>query len=97
MPSLGILIAQGGGPTAVINQSLAGLSCFRKPITVCAIEPRYTGARHGVARDPERGSAGPVEAKTAANLEAVARNAPARPLGSHGGNKAGPSLLPGDP
>ena len=43
--SLKILVAQGGGPTAVINQSLAGVALQARRF------PEFThvyGARHGV-------------------------------------------------
>ena len=45
MSSLRILIAQGGGPTAVINQSLAGVVIAARH---CSEIDRVYGARHGV-------------------------------------------------
>jgi len=77
MPSLGILIAQGGGPTAVINQSLAGVvfGAHHSP----AIERVY-GARHGV-RGIRNEDLLDLSRETAANLEAVAQT-PASALGS---------------
>jgi 6-phosphofructokinase 1 len=77
MPSLGILIAQGGGPTAVINQSLAGV--VFEAHHRCAIERVY-GARHGV-RGILNEDLLDLSSETAANLEAVART-PGSALGS---------------
>ncbi|HEX4586187.1 MAG TPA: 6-phosphofructokinase [Burkholderiaceae bacterium] len=77
MPSLKILIAQGGGPTAVINQSLAGVvSAARQG---CSIERVY-GARHGV-RGILNEDLLDLSGETTANLEAVART-PGSALGS---------------
>ena len=45
MPSGKILVAQGGGPTAVINQSLVGVTLEARRFH--NIEHVY-GARHGV-------------------------------------------------
>jgi 6-phosphofructokinase 1 len=77
MPSLKILIAQGGGPTAVINQSLAGVVFAARQS--CAIERVY-GARHGV-RGILNEDLLDLSSETAANLEAVART-PGSALGS---------------
>ena len=72
-----LLIAQGGGPTAVINQSLAGavLEARRHGI----IEKVY-GARHGV-RGIVNEDFIDLTQETASNLEAVA-DTPAAALGS---------------
>jgi 6-phosphofructokinase len=77
MPSLRILIAQGGGPTAVINQSLAGV-VFAANHSY-AIERVY-GARHGV-RGILNEDLLDLSGETALSLEAVAR-APGSALGS---------------
>ena len=45
MPAAKILVAQGGGPTAVINQSLAGVVLEARRFA--GVERIY-GARHGV-------------------------------------------------
>ena len=45
MPAAKILVAQGGGPTAVINQSLAGVQLEARRF---ANVERIYGARHGV-------------------------------------------------
>lgn len=77
MASARILVAQGGGPTAVINQSLAGivLEARRHP----SVERVY-GARHGV-----RGIVGEdfvdLMQETSANLELMAAT-PGSALGS---------------
>src|SRR5450755_1213682 len=72
-----ILVAQGGGPTAVINQSLAGVALEAR---------RYPGITHVFGA--EHGVRGIVEEKlvdlgreTTGNLEAVALT-PASALGS---------------
>ena len=72
-----ILVAQGGGPTAVINQSLAGvaLEARRYP----SISNVY-GALHGV-RGIVDDDLVDLGQETAANLEAVAAT-PAAALGS---------------
>ncbi|MBP6764286.1 MAG: 6-phosphofructokinase [Rubrivivax sp.] len=77
MSSGKILVAQGGGPTAVINQSLAGvvLEARRHPgIT------RVYGARHGV-RGIVNEDFVDLTQETSHNLELVA-NSPAAALGS---------------
>jgi ATP-dependent phosphofructokinase / diphosphate-dependent phosphofructokinase len=77
MASLRILIAQGGGPTAVINQSLAGVvfAAHHSPL----IE-RVFGARHGV-RGVLNEDLLDLSDETAFHLEAVART-PGSALGS---------------
>ncbi|MDP2007652.1 MAG: 6-phosphofructokinase [Rubrivivax sp.] len=77
MPSGKILVAQGGGPTAVINQSLAGvvLEARRHP----GIQRVY-GARHGV-RGIVNEDFVDLTQETSHNLELVA-NTPAAALGS---------------
>jgi len=77
MPSLRILIAQGGGPTAVINQSLVGVvfAAHHSPLI-----DRVYGARHGV-RGILNEDLLDLSGETAANLEAVART-PGSALGS---------------
>ena len=77
MPSLRILIAQGGGPTAVINQSLVGVvfAAHHSPLI-----DRVYGARHGV-RGILNEDLLDLSSETAANLEAVART-PGSALGS---------------
>lgn len=77
MPSLKILIAQGGGPTAVINQSLAGVALAARQSG--AIDRVY-GARHGV-RGILNEDLLDLSSETTANLEAVART-PGSALGS---------------
>ena len=72
-----ILVAQGGGPTAVINQSLAGVVLQAR--THAAVEHIY-GARHGV-RGILNEDLVDLTRETRANLEAVA-NTPASALGS---------------
>ncbi len=77
MPSTKILVAQGGGPTAVINQSLAGVVLEARRFA--QVEAVY-GARHGVS-----GIVGEdlvdLARETRANLELVAAT-PASALGS---------------
>jgi 6-phosphofructokinase len=77
MPALNILVAQGGGPTAVINQSLAGvvLEARRHP----GIGHVY-GARHGV-KGIVRDDLVDLGHESAELLEQVA-NTPAAALGS---------------
>jgi len=77
MPPLKILIAQGGGPTAVINQSLAGvwLAAHHSP----AIDAMY-GARHGV-RGILNEDLLDLTDESFTHLEAVARS-PGAALGS---------------
>ncbi|HEX4598411.1 MAG TPA: 6-phosphofructokinase [Burkholderiaceae bacterium] len=77
MPSLKILIAQGGGPTAVINQSLAGVVFAAHHSD--AIERVY-GARHGV-RGILNEDLLDLSSETAFQVEAVART-PGSALGS---------------
>lgn len=77
MPPLKILIAQGGGPTAVINQSLAGVVFAANHSD--AIEHVY-GARHGV-RGILNEDLLDLSSETALHLEAVART-PGSALGS---------------
>ena len=72
-----ILVAQGGGPTAVINQSLAGAALQARRF------PEFThvyGARHGVRGIVDEDLVD-LGQETTANLEAVAAT-PAAALGS---------------
>ena len=77
MPSGRILVAQGGGPTAVINQSLVGVILEARRFAAIT---RIYGARHGVRGivDDELIDLTP---ETHANLERVAAT-PAAALGS---------------
>ena len=77
MSSIKILVAQGGGPTAVINQSLAGVVLEARRF---AQVERVYGALHGVRGivDEELVDLGQ---ETLHNLELVART-PASALGS---------------
>jgi 6-phosphofructokinase len=77
MPSLRVLIAQGGGPTAVINQSLAGVVFAAHHSGVI---DRVVGARHGV-RGILNEDLVDLSSETAVHLEAVART-PGSALGS---------------
>lgn len=77
MASGKILVAQGGGPTAVINQSLVGVVLEARRFH--AIERVY-GARHGV-RGIVNEDLLDLTQETAANLELVA-NTPSSALGS---------------
>jgi ATP-dependent phosphofructokinase / diphosphate-dependent phosphofructokinase len=77
MPSVRVLIAQGGGPTAVINQSLVGVVLASRQSR--AIDRVY-GARHGV-RGILHEDLLDLSSETASNLEAVART-PGSALGS---------------
>ena len=77
MPSLKILIAQGGGPTAVINQSLAGVVFAAHHGS--AIDTIY-GARHGV-RGILNEDLVDLTGETAVSLEAIGRT-PGSALGS---------------
>ena len=72
-----ILVAQGGGPTAVINQSLAGvaLEARRFPDVSPCLWRAAGRARHHQRRSGRSGQ------ETVANLEAVAAT-PAAALGS---------------
>ncbi|MBV9550357.1 MAG: 6-phosphofructokinase [Alphaproteobacteria bacterium] len=72
-----ILVAQGGGPTAVINQSLAGLVKEARKFPAIA---RVYGAFHGV-RGIVNEDFVDLTAETSANLEAVAAT-PSAALGS---------------
>ena len=72
-----ILVAQGGGPTAVINQSLVGVALEARRFA--GIEAVY-GARHGV-RGVVNEDLVDLGHETLANLEAVAAS-PASALGS---------------
>src|SRR6185295_4644502 len=77
MASGKILVAQGGGPTAVINQSLAGVVLeARRFASIGAVY----GARHGV-RGIVNEDFLDLTHETRHNLEAVART-PAAALGS---------------
>jgi len=77
MPSGKILVAQGGGPTAVINQSLVGVTLEARRFR--NVELVY-GARHGV-RGIINEDFVDLTQETSHNLELVA-NTPASALGS---------------
>jgi ATP-dependent phosphofructokinase / diphosphate-dependent phosphofructokinase len=77
MPAARILVAQGGGPTAVINQSLAGVVLEARRY---AQVERIYGARHGV-RGVVNEDFIDLGQETAAHLELVAAT-PASALGS---------------
>ncbi|HEY2929107.1 6-phosphofructokinase [Piscinibacter sp.] len=77
MSSAKILVAQGGGPTAVINQSLAGVVLEARRFR--GIEHVY-GARHGVRGIVDENFVDLTQ-ETSANLERVAAT-PASALGS---------------
>jgi ATP-dependent phosphofructokinase / diphosphate-dependent phosphofructokinase len=77
MPSGKILVAQGGGPTAVINQSLVGVALEARRFR--GIEHVY-GARHGV-RGIVNEDFVHLTQETSHNLELVA-NTPSSALGS---------------
>ncbi len=77
MASGKILVAQGGGPTAVINQSLAGVVLEARRFGEVS---RVYGARHGV-RGIVNEDLVDLSQETAANLERVAAT-PASALGS---------------
>jgi ATP-dependent phosphofructokinase / diphosphate-dependent phosphofructokinase len=77
MSSGKILVAQGGGPTAVINQSLAGVVLEARRF---AQVTRVYGARHGV-RGIVNEDLLDLSQETSQQLEAVA-NTPASALGS---------------
>ena len=72
-----ILVAQGGGPTAVINQSLAGVALEARRFPDVS---HVYGALHGV-RGIVDDNLVDLGQETAANLEAVAAT-PAAALGS---------------
>ncbi len=77
MPSGKILVAQGGGPTAVINQSLVGVTLEARRFR--QVERVY-GARHGV-RGIINEEFVDLTQETSHNLELVA-NTPSSALGS---------------
>jgi 6-phosphofructokinase 1 len=77
MSSRKILVAQGGGPTAVINQSLAGVVLEARRFGQV---DRVYGARHGV-RGIVQEDFVDLSQETSGNLQAVART-PASALGS---------------
>ena len=77
MPSGKILVAQGGGPTAVVNQSLVGVTLEARRFR--GIERVY-GARHGV-RGIINEDFVDLTQETSHNLELVA-NTPSSALGS---------------
>jgi 6-phosphofructokinase 1 len=77
MSELKILVAQGGGPTAVINQSLAGVVLEARRFPQVA---RIYGARHGV-RGIVNEDFWDLTQETSHNLEQVA-GTPASALGS---------------
>lgn len=77
MPSGKVLVAQGGGPTAVINQSLVGVTLEARRFR--NIELVY-GARHGVRGIVDEDFVDLTQ-ETSHNLELVA-NTPASALGS---------------
>jgi 6-phosphofructokinase len=77
MPTPKILIAQGGGPTAVINQSLVGVVLAARH---GGVEQSVYGARHGV-RGILNEDLLDLSHETGAQLEAVART-PSSALGS---------------
>ncbi|HXW20202.1 MAG TPA: 6-phosphofructokinase [Roseiarcus sp.] len=77
MAQLRVLVAQGGGPTAVINQSMAGVVAEARKYAEVA---RVYGAAHGV-RGLVNEDFFDLTQETSANLEAVA-DTPAAALGS---------------
>ena len=77
MSSIKILVAQGGGPTAVINQSLVGVVLEARRF---AQVERVYGARHGVRGIVDEDLLDLTQ-ETVANLEQVAAT-PASALGS---------------
>lgn len=77
MKSGKILVAQGGGPTAVINQSLVGVALEARRFTEVR---RIYGARHGVRGIVDEDFVDLTQ-ETSHNLEQVA-NTPASALGS---------------
>jgi len=77
MSSIKILVAQGGGPTAVINQSLVGVVLEARRF---AQVERVYGARHGVRGIVDEELVDLTQ-ETLANLEQVAAT-PASALGS---------------
>ena len=77
MSSINILVAQGGGPTAVINQSLVGVVLEARRFSQVA---RVYGALHGVRGIVDEELVDLTQ-ETLHNLELVART-PASALGS---------------
>lgn len=77
MPSGKILVAQGGGPTAVINQSLVGVALEARRFQNVQL---IYGARHGVRGIVDENFVDLTQ-ETSHNLEAVART-PSSALGS---------------
>jgi len=77
MSSGKILVAQGGGPTAVINQSLAGVALEARRM---AGSTRVYGALHGVRGIVDEEFVD-LSQETSANLELVAAT-PSSALGS---------------
>jgi ATP-dependent phosphofructokinase / diphosphate-dependent phosphofructokinase len=77
MSSQKILVAQGGGPTAVINQSLVGVALEARKFASVA---HVYGARHGV-RGIVNEDFVDLSRETSRNLEGVA-NTPSSALGS---------------
>ena len=72
-----ILVAQGGGPTAVINQSLAGIALeARKTSGIGAVYGAFHGVRGIINQDLVD-----LSKESQENLEAVAQT-PAAALGS---------------
>ena len=69
MSSGKILVAQGGGPTAVINQSLVGVALEARRFQNVK---RVYGARHGVRGIVDENFVDLTQ-ETSHNLEAVAR------------------------
>jgi 6-phosphofructokinase 1 len=76
MAAAKVLVAQGGGPTAVINQSLAGVVLEARRLGAAAVY----GARHGVRGIVDEDLVDLAQ-ETTANLEAVAAT-PSSALGS---------------
>ena len=77
MPSQNILVAQGGGPTAVINQSLVGVALEARKFSAVA---RVYGAAFGVRGIVDEDFVD-LSRETSRNLEAVAAT-PSSALGS---------------
>ena len=69
-----ILVAQGGGPTAVINQSLVGVALEAR---ASATSKRVYGARHGVRGIVDEDFVDLTQ-ETSHNLERVAARRPRR-------------------
>jgi 6-phosphofructokinase 1 len=84
LPSGNAAIGQSGGPTAVINQSLAGVvEGLKAGLAASGKVKRILGMRHGVRGLVKSGSDGLVDLTgiNAAKLEAIART-PSAALGS---------------